>query len=494
MHRNRTLLAAVCLSLVAAGAFAVTDTVLILHTNDIHDHVRPAYDGLGGLPYVSGWIKHVRSERPDTLVLDGGDVMHKGDMAAAATNSDFVYMALGRIPYDAGAPGNHDVTDGLYELEKHEQLCGFPLLCLNMVDEQGAPRRTASKMFDVDGVKVGVVGLTVWGRSDDVLPLDPCAQALAEEVERLDREAHLIVVLCHLTSRDCAAVSERVPAADVFVGGHSHEVLEEPIVVEQTGALIVQAGCYARYVGNLELVVDLNTEEIVSYTDRLVRMDHDEVPCDAELLAWAQAHEIELCPRAAQALAHCDAPLERGQMAKLEACALHQMAGTDVSLCDPRRTYYALHEGAVDGNALFMVSRRQGQPVVTASLTGLEILACIESAESEQERPEWMGFEAEVDYARPLGERIMAYDLDLDRQYRVVMPRLVWDATVVPALQRLAGDNGKSSEALPTPEETDFRAVDALIAYFQAIGESGQSVNAHVETLSRATTGVVAVH
>lgn len=38
--------------------------LVILHTNDVHDHVRPGYDGAGGLPYVSGYIRQVRAVEP----------------------------------------------------------------------------------------------------------------------------------------------------------------------------------------------------------------------------------------------------------------------------------------------------------------------------------------------------------------------------------------------------------------------------------------------
>ena len=34
---------------IVAGAAADTDSVIILHTNDLHDHLRPGYDGVGGM-------------------------------------------------------------------------------------------------------------------------------------------------------------------------------------------------------------------------------------------------------------------------------------------------------------------------------------------------------------------------------------------------------------------------------------------------------------
>ncbi|HEY5553189.1 MAG TPA: metallophosphoesterase, partial [Opitutaceae bacterium] len=78
---------------------AETASLLILHTNDIHDHVRAGDGGLGGLPYVAGYIRQVRSERDDVLVLDAGDVAEKGDLVAHRTHSKMTYELLRRIGY-----------------------------------------------------------------------------------------------------------------------------------------------------------------------------------------------------------------------------------------------------------------------------------------------------------------------------------------------------------------------------------------------------------
>ncbi len=101
---------ALFLSLVASVAcFAETGTVLILHTNDMHDHVRPGYDGVGGVPYVAGYIESVKAERKDAIVLDAGDVMEKGDMLSFETESGVMYEAMGKIGYTAATVGNHDL-------------------------------------------------------------------------------------------------------------------------------------------------------------------------------------------------------------------------------------------------------------------------------------------------------------------------------------------------------------------------------------------------
>jgi 2',3'-cyclic-nucleotide 2'-phosphodiesterase (5'-nucleotidase family) len=59
--------------LVAASAVSgQAARLLILHTNDLHDHVRAGEIRLGGLPYVSGYVKQVRARRSDVLLVDAG--------------------------------------------------------------------------------------------------------------------------------------------------------------------------------------------------------------------------------------------------------------------------------------------------------------------------------------------------------------------------------------------------------------------------------------
>ena len=142
MYGLRGLLGLV-LPLVALStpASAEEATLLILHTNDLHDHIRPGYEGIGGMPYVAGYIKQVRRERRDVLLLDAGDVSEKGDMVADKTDSAIMYEAMGRIGYDAIAPGNHDLDHGVAR-----------------VREWAAMAKGAARAFNTE-VGVGITGI-----------------------------------------------------------------------------------------------------------------------------------------------------------------------------------------------------------------------------------------------------------------------------------------------------------------------------------------------
>ncbi len=47
----------------------------ILHTNDLHAHLMPDENGLGGFAYIAAEVKHQREGCAACIYLDGGDLV-----------------------------------------------------------------------------------------------------------------------------------------------------------------------------------------------------------------------------------------------------------------------------------------------------------------------------------------------------------------------------------------------------------------------------------
>jgi len=457
---------------------ARTDTVVILHTNDIHAHLRADYDGNGGLPFVSGYIRQQRAERPDVLVLDAGDVAEKGDLVAFATDCELVYEAMGRIGFDAGAPGNHDHDFGLPQLHRFAALADpMQMLCINLVKENGEPEFAVSSVFEVDGVRVGVIGMIV-PRDEYGLDREATALAMAREAERLDPEVDLTVAVCHDSSKRCADLSRAAPLIDVFISGHSHEVLTEAVVVPETGALIVQAGSYAEYVGRLELTIDLENETILNAESELVPMRHDSIPCDIAMLEWIRERERELTPEAGRLVGWTDTVFDYRQLANLGAAALREFTGTEVAFCAPGQIIRAtLPIGLIDVNAVFRTGGERAHRVIETRLTGSEIEAYLLGMEkSDYYQTSWSGFRASID---PVGEDpVIRTSLEADRIYRVVMPEKEWNTRFLRLMDRARKDPEKWNLALPkiTPEVSNTEAsfTESVTDYLETrLGNTG---------------------
>ncbi|MCP4642477.1 MAG: bifunctional metallophosphatase/5'-nucleotidase [bacterium] len=465
----------ILLALSAAFAWGETDTVTILHTNDIHDHARPDYDGTGGLPYVAGYIRAVKTERADTLVLDGGDVMGKGDMFVYRDKGESIYRALGHIGYDALAPGNHDVD--AFGVERLAECAGFAgdtaMVCVNLFKEDGASWFEPYRVFDVDGVKVGVLGITQ-PRSVGSLSVEESAKAIAEYVAVIEAEVHLTVVVCHLSSRDCRKVSLIAPNVDVFVGGHSHELLRKPIIVEQTGAVIVMAGDFAEHVGRLELEIDLDTEEVLRVSGQLVAMPHDATPCDTELLAQLRARERAICPDATEVVGATTAPMGRNAIGWLAAAALRRKGTADIGFCHSATILKnSLPVGDLDVNALFRTGGRRGQTVARTKLTGAQV----ETYLSGLVQRKW-GLTAFDGFAVTAGDAgTLKTTLEPDTVYTVVLPLQEWNVRLAPVLRAAGGS--------VVAEPAGFPYADAMADYARFLKKDGVSLAVAAESLSR---------
>ncbi len=458
---------------VAADGMAASGRVLILHTNDLHDHVRPGYDGQGGLPYVSGYVQQVRSQRQDVLLLDAGDVAEKGDLVAARTNHLMTFQAMRRIGYDAVTIGNHDEDAGRDGLRRFEEALGQPLLCLNLLKPDGTPDFTPSRMFNIDGLRVAVIGMIV-PRESGSLDFAASGRALEREAGRLDKTAHLIIALCHEGVEKCTEWSRLAPSVDVFVSGHSHEAIPSPVVVPETGARIVQAGCYANYVGRLEIVVDLDSEEITSADGELVPMRHDGMPVDQVMLDWIRAREQALCPEAAAVVAHDQAPVGL-DIAWVAAEALRRTAGSDVAFCHPGQIIRsALPAGTVDVNAVYLTGGDRGDETVTTELTGAEIEAYLAALAARKDQTAWSGFVARANGGGGTGPGF-ATDLARDHRYTVILPELEWTTRFQRCVDAQRGHDPTSplvarSFAVTPSKVTYTGAVAALLKEWSAQG------------------------
>jgi len=463
------------LSLTTFGAAAKPGKLLILYTNDLHDHIRPGYEGVGGMPYVSGYIKQVKSQRQDVLVLDAGDVSEKGDMVADKTDSEIMYEAMGRIGYDATVPGNHDLDHTVARVREWAALAkGLSFLCRNCFDPDGKPSFPPSKIFDVQGAKIGVIGLTVINEKEPA-DFDLCVKQLGEEVDRLRPDVHLVVVLCHLGSKTCRDLSAKIPAIQLFVSGHTHELIKKPIVVSETGALIVQAGEYAENVGRLELAIDLAERKIVTVDGTVVEMKHDVISCDNEMLQWVKKRESELCPDAVKVVGRCDARVNATGAAVLSAAALRWHSKADIAFCHTARVIRGgLPKGEIDVNALFCMGGQRGARLIEATLTGEMINDYLKYLrERRNEQTEWAGFRG----ASHNGVWLEQTDLEPSQAYRVVMPELEWTSRFLKMAERNNDAHSIQSAVC------QFTFTDALTAYAEYLGKEEVTLDAHVKKL-----------
>ncbi|MGN5953571.1 metallophosphoesterase [Sphingobacterium lactis] len=277
--------AAVSLSGLPLAGFAKWKEVkiTILHTNDVHSRVDPfpmdgsRFQGLGGVARRSTLINKIRSEEPNVLLFDAGDIF-QGTPYFNVFDGKLELELMSKLKYDAGTFGNHEFDNGLPGLLKHFDKANFPFISSNY-DFSGTIMEGKSKEYEIfkrDGIKIGVfaVGVNLDGLVDPnsykgVKISDPIEVA-ARMTKKLKQDLKCDVIIClsHIGySYDTDQVSDLVLAKnskdiDLIIGGHTHTFLDKPTEVRNLDGkitLVNQTGRSGVNLGRIDIILDKQT-------------------------------------------------------------------------------------------------------------------------------------------------------------------------------------------------------------------------------------------
>ncbi|XID93559.1 bifunctional metallophosphatase/5'-nucleotidase [Paenibacillaceae bacterium WGS1546] len=324
-------------------------TITILHTNDIHSHLEEASRIAG---YVAETRRTVDPER--LLVVDCGDFLDRARMETEGSQAAVNRALLEAIGYDAASIGNNeglsytpDELDGIFAGTN------VPIVCANMTLARSGDRPSwmiPSLKVTKSGVRIGLIGLTApyaeyykllgWDVSD---PLN----ALRAEAERLRPEVDALVLLSHLGLPTDEKIAASVPGIDLILGGHTHHLLEVPLVVG--AAAISAAGKFGAYVGRLELAFGANNE-LLGVTGGCRATDGLPTSPDADgLIAayWKMANE-----KLGRKVATLRKPLSlrydrESELPTLLAAAVRRMAGAEIGIVNAGQLLSGLPSGDV---------------------------------------------------------------------------------------------------------------------------------------------------
>jgi len=263
--------------------FAQEQTVklTIVHTNDVHSRIEGDDSELIGFPRFATFIKQVKEENPNTLILDAGDITH-GTPDVNITQGEAMIDLMNKIGYDAMAPGNHDFNYGYNRLVELKSMADFPILGANVVPQSGKMDLDEYVIKEVAGLKIGIFGLatpeTKYKSSpkntEGVDITDPIAKA-KEMVEKLQAEkVDMIIAISHLgldegSEIKSSDVAKQVDGIDLIVDGHSHTLLENGMQYGDT--LIVQTGEHLKNIGVVE--VTFTNGKITDMNSKLVKFE-----------------------------------------------------------------------------------------------------------------------------------------------------------------------------------------------------------------------------
>lgn len=280
-------------TLLATGQFPIEamaakdeETILtILHTNDVHSRIEPfpmdggKNQGLGGAAHRMTMIKSIRQENSNVLLLDAGDLW-QGTPYFNFFDGEVEYKVMNEMGYDAATLGNHDFDIGLEGLKKQLPTARFSMLNANYDFEDTILKGMIQpyKVFDKNGVKVGVFGIGIEldglvsaSSYGNIKYNDPIktANAMAEKLKK-EEGCQFIICLSHLGFKyENNKVSDEVLCVstkniDLILGGHTHTFFEKPLAyknLEGKEVLLNQVGWAGLMLGRLDFHFKKMTEK-----------------------------------------------------------------------------------------------------------------------------------------------------------------------------------------------------------------------------------------
>lgn len=240
--------------------------IKIIHTNDIHGKIEKEKKTKVDVSKFSAKLKEIRKEH-STLLLDAGDTVH-GQPIVSISEGEAMIDIMNEMKYDAMVPGNHDFNYGRERLLELAELAEFPIISANIYDEQGNRLLEPYALKEVDGVKIGIFGITTpetihKARPENIEGLrfeDPVAESrkivsVLKEKERVDviiALAHLGIDKSTLPEHRSDTLAASVEGIDLIVDGHSHTELKETRLAG--GTPIVQAGDSMKCMGIVDFI------------------------------------------------------------------------------------------------------------------------------------------------------------------------------------------------------------------------------------------------
>ncbi|PKI03024.1 bifunctional UDP-sugar hydrolase/5'-nucleotidase, partial [Shewanella sp. 11B5] len=418
----------------------------VLHTNDNHGRFWSNSDGEYGMAARKTLIDQIRAEVSanggESLLLSGGDIntgVPESDLQDALPD----FIGMNEIAYDAMAVGNHEFDNPLAVLDSQRSVANFPMLAANIYKADGTRYFDAYKVFDVNGVRVAVIGLTTEDTAKignpefikDLTFTDPTTEAakVIAEIKAADT-ADLIFATTHMGHYADAQNGSNAPgdvtlaralaAGDLsaIIGGHSQNpVCMEPDTNDyaefapgdactpdmQNGTYIMQAHEWGKYVGRADFeyfngelhlasykLIPVNLKKTVEDAEgnKTKVLVADEITADADLKALLSYYQERGQGQLDEIIATTDALLDgeranvrnmQTNLGRLVAEAQRTKVGADIGVMNSGGVRASIQAGDISYRDVLTV-QPFGNMVTLSTMTGAEVTEYLNTVASFQ--------------------------------------------------------------------------------------------------------------
>jgi 5'-nucleotidase len=270
-------------------------TLTLLHTNDFHGRLEADSSGRGGAANLMGVINNIRRTvgEKNVLLLDAGDEFFAAPAISQLLMGESVIDVFNMMGYELAVFGNHEFDKGQEVLQDRVAQSEYPWLGANIVIEGTEwDHPTWAKPYVIiqageprNPVRLGVIGVdtdetpevTLIGTTAG-LEFKDLTESILHYYDEVKSQSDALIVVAHMGTDDSGPykglktiAQELIDAGkpvDLMIGGHQHQAISTPVYVGNTP--IVSAGYYGRYLGRVDVSIELATKKLTVENYQLI--------------------------------------------------------------------------------------------------------------------------------------------------------------------------------------------------------------------------------
>ncbi len=279
------------------------------------------YGKVGGFAHLSTLVKRMKASRPDALLLDGGDTWQGSGTALWTQAQDMVDAAklLGVDVMTLHWESTYG-AERVKEIEAKDFAGAIDIVAQNVqTTDFEDPVFKPYVIKPINGVPVAIIG--------QAFPYTPIAnpryftpewsfgiqdERMQEMVnEARGKGAQVVVVLSHNGMDVDLKMATRVTGIDVIFGGHTHDGMPRPSIVENAGGktLVTNAGSNGKFLGVMDL--DVKDGKVSDFRYTLMPVFANLLPADPEMAAYIEKVRAPFLDKLSEKLAVTEGLLYR---------------------------------------------------------------------------------------------------------------------------------------------------------------------------------------
>lgn len=227
----------------------------------------------GGLPRRAHYIKTIKGEAKNPLLLDGGDALvisyfgQPSEREKARRRAEVVLKLYGKLGYHALNIGDTDLGLGVEYLKNLQKSSKISFLSANLKEKKtGKPIFKPTLIKEIKGINIGILGLI----TNQVPPniqkelknysIENPNKAATETINRYLASCDHIIVLAHLTPLEIESLAKEVPRLSIIIGGNDRSFIL-PKKIHRS--LYVQTDAFGAHIGRLNLNLLKGSSEFI---------------------------------------------------------------------------------------------------------------------------------------------------------------------------------------------------------------------------------------